>query len=321
MHEQFKLELLALVEYLLDPNKRLFVGYLAGAILFAFLIYLKHGKLQTNDRGFFLYLFNPRIWFHKSAILDYQLFIINRILRSLLWAPIVMSMVPIAIGLSSALEWALGNIQPITEQRWIVVFVFTLLLFLFDDFTRFLLHFIMHKSPFLWQFHKVHHSAKVLTPLTVYRSHPIENFLYATRMAIAQGTAVGFGYFLFGPTLSMYDILGANVFIFAFNIMGSNLRHSHIKWRWGNNIEKWLISPLQHQIHHSRQRQFFDCNFGTALAVWDRLFQTLVLSGNTERIVFGLSDKEASHRSLLDAYLRPFKSCLQMLFKKNSSKS
>ncbi len=46
MHEQFKLELLALVEYLLDPNKRLFVGYLAGAILFAFLIYLKQGNFE-----------------------------------------------------------------------------------------------------------------------------------------------------------------------------------------------------------------------------------------------------------------------------------
>ena len=104
--------------------------------------------------------------------------------------------------------------------------------------------------PFLWEFHKVHHSALVLTPMTVYRSHPVESFFYATRMAIAQGCAVGLCYFLFGPTLSMADILGANVFIFAFNVMGSNLRHSHVKWSWGKHIEKWFISPLQHQIHH-----------------------------------------------------------------------
>jgi sterol desaturase/sphingolipid hydroxylase (fatty acid hydroxylase superfamily) len=107
----------------------------------------------------------------------------------------------------------------------------------------------------------------------------------------------------------MADILGANVFIFAFNVMGSNLRHSHVKWSWGKHIEKWFISPLQHQIHHSRQVRFHDKNFGTALAIWDRLFGTLVLAEKNRFLVFGLDKGEASHSSILDAYIRPFIAC------------
>ncbi|MCC2606747.1 sterol desaturase family protein [Planctobacterium marinum] len=320
MLEQFKSELIELGRYLLDPNKRLFLGYIAGALIFALWVYIAQQRKVKNDKGFFYYLFNPKVWLHKSAVLDYQLFIVNRLVRAFLWAPLILTMVPIAMGLSDALEWTFGQKQLLTgiENDAIVIFVFTLVLFLFDDFTRFLLHYLLHKVPFLWEFHKVHHSALVLTPMTVYRSHPLESFLYACRMGLAQGCAVGVCYFLFGPTLSMADILGANVFIFLFNVMGSNLRHSHVKWRWGDTLEKWFISPVQHQIHHSRQVQFHDKNFGTALAIWDRLFGTLVLSGKTRFLLFGLDKKEPSHKSLLDAYARPFIACKNRLLSRKT---
>jgi len=313
MVEQFKAELLALLHSLLDPNKRLFVGYLAGAVLFAIIVHYQQRRRQSQDRGLLYFLFNPRIWLHRSARLDYQLFIVNRMVRAFLWAPLILTMLPIAIGLSDGLEWLFGIERLFYVDGVPVMLVFTLVLFLFDDFSRFLLHYGLHKIPVLWEFHKVHHSAQVLTPMTVYRSHPLESFLYACRMGLAQGSAVGICYFLFGPTLSMADILGANVFVFLFNVMGSNLRHSHVKWRWGNRIERWLISPVQHQIHHSRQIKFHDKNFGTALAIWDRIFGTLVLSGNTCFIAFGLDKKEASHHSVADAYIRPIKACLHKI--------
>ena len=146
--------------------------------------------------------------------------------------------------------------------------MFTFVLFICDDFSRFLLHYLLHKVPFLWAFHKVHHSAKVLTPITIYRSHPVETFLYGARSALTQGVAVGLCYYFLGSTLSIFDILGANIFVFLFNVMGSNLRHSHIWFSWGTSLEKWFISPAQHQIHHSDKRIHIDCNFGS---VWQIL--------------------------------------------------
>ena len=234
--------ILLLPGYLIDANKRIFVIYLVSAILLAIPAYLLQ-KQQASVAKFFGYLFNKKIWLHPSARLDYGLFILNRLLKALLWAPIVLTMVPIAIGFSDILEKLLGTLPPVTDNAMMVISAFTLLLFLLDDLSRFLLHLALHKVPVLWDFHKVHHSAKVLTPMTIYRSHPFESYLYACRMALSQGLAVGIGYYLFGPTLSMFDVLGANIFVFIFNVMGSNLRHSHVRWSWGDKIEAWFVSP------------------------------------------------------------------------------
>ncbi|MCW8107451.1 sterol desaturase family protein [Alteromonas ponticola] len=293
-----------LANSLFDANSRLFLGYLIGAIVCAALVFAAQSGQRTLP-ALARFLFPRKLWWHRSARLDYQLLVINRLIRAFLWAPVVLTMVPIALAFSDLLEVCFGHIAPIAKRPDVVLFSFTLILFLLDDFTRFILHLLMHKIPFLWHYHKVHHSAEVLTPLTVYRSHPLESFLYASRMAVAQGIAVGLSYYLFGPALSMIDILGANLFIFIFNMFGSNLRHSHVKWHWGQRVEKWLISPVQHQIHHSTKPAHFDKNFGTTLAVWDRLFGSLVLSQKGQPLRFGLGKGQRAHRDLSDAYLGP----------------
>lgn len=125
-------------------------------------------------------------------------------------------------------------------------------------------------------------------------------------MGLAQGAAVGVGYFLFGPTLSMFDIVGANAFIFAFNVLGSNLRHSHVWMPWGDRLEKIFISPAMHQIHHSDRPAHFDRNMGTVLAIWDRLFGTHIPSSEVKRVRFGLGRKDPGHQSVYQAYSQPF---------------
>ncbi|MCV2885564.1 sterol desaturase family protein [Aestuariibacter sp. AA17] len=297
---------MSLPDYLLSANRRTFGLYLLSACLLAIPAYFVHKKQKTLS-GFAGYLFNRRIWLHDSAKLDYGLFIVNRLTRALLWAPIVLTMVPIAMGVSGALESLFGHPAPLTSHPLVVISVFTLLLFLLDDLTRFLLHLAFHKVPMLWEFHKVHHSAKVLTPITIYRTHPLESYLYACRLALAQGIAVGIGYVLFGQSLTMLDVMGANIFVFVFNIMGANLRHSHVRWSWGDIIERWFISPAQHQIHHSDNPKHFDRNLGSALAIWDRLANTLVLSSSATRIRFGLGKHQPHHQTLWACYIDPFK--------------
>jgi sterol desaturase/sphingolipid hydroxylase (fatty acid hydroxylase superfamily) len=297
--------ILSLPGYLVDANKRIFGIYLLSAIVLALPAYLVQKK-GFRLSAFTAYLFNKKIWFHPSARLDYGLFILNRLLKMLLWAPVVLTMVPIAIGFSDVLESVFGEVTPVTDKQIVIISVFTLILFLLDDLTRFLLHLALHKVPVLWDFHKVHHSAKVMTPMTIYRSHPFESYLYACRMALSQGVAVGIGYYFFGPTLSMFDVLGANVFVFVFNVMGSNLRHSHVWWSWGDKIESWFISPAQHQVHHSDKPEHFDRNLGSALAIWDRCYGTLIKSSTVGKIRFGIGHGDPGHQSLCKAYLRPF---------------
>jgi len=291
-------------DYLFDANKRIFIGYSVLALLLAFLVYGCR-KTKKSSRGFFRYVFAKKIWWAPSARQDYQLWIYNRILKALLFGPMVLTMVPIALGTTELFEWGMGKRAPIALSDTMVVSIFTVLLFIADDFSRFILHYALHKVPFLWHYHKVHHSAKVLTPFTIYRSHPLESYLYACRMALSQGIVVGICYYLFGTKLSMMDILGANVFVFAFNAMGSNLRHSHVWLSWGKRLERWIISPAQHQIHHSDNPAHFDTNLGSALAIWDRLFGTLICAHQVGKVSIGVGQYDAGHNSIWAIYSKP----------------
>ncbi|REL28479.1 sterol desaturase family protein [Thalassotalea euphylliae] len=317
--------------YVLDANKRIYWGYIASSIALATLVFWRVSKQRQTSplaethynaehlagksaiRRFWHFLFPASIYLSQSAKNDYALFVLNKLLKAALFPLVVITMVPIALGISSALESVFGVIEHIQLSAATTMLVFTVLLFIVDDFTRFLLHYMLHKIPFMWEFHKVHHSAKVLTPFTIYRSHPVESYLYACRMALTQGTVVGLCYFLFGPTLKMIDIVGANLFVFAFNIMGSNLRHSHIWLSWGDKVENWFISPAQHQIHHSDSPKLFDVNLGSALAIWDRLFGTLVRASNVKKLSIGIGDEYAEHQTLRGIYLQPFAKSWQVL--------
>lgn len=77
----------------------------------------------------------------------------------------------------------------------------------------------------------------------------------------------------FGAKFNLYTILGANGAIVIFSAFGSNLRHSPIRLSYGRYIETILISPAQHQIHHSTRHMHY--NYGGYLAIWDTLFGSL----------------------------------------------
>lgn len=318
----FTTNLIELTSYINDANKRLYWVYLASAIVLALPVYYLQSKRQKSENlntpatktnsNFFSFLFPKKVYLSKSAQIDYQLLIVNKFIKAALFPLIIFTMAPIALSLSSILENIFGTRDFLPWSPSAIIAIFTLLLFLVDDFTRFLLHYLLHKIPFLWEFHKVHHSATVLTPFTIYRSHPLENYFYACRMALTQGIVVGICYYYFGPTLKMADILGANVFIFLFNFFGSNLRHSHVWLSFGNTIENWIISPAQHQIHHSTKPKHFDKNLGTALAIWDRMFGTHIKAKGEEGITFGVGKHNPDHSSLLKVYLSP----IMAIFKK-----
>ncbi|CAH9051079.1 hypothetical protein PSECIP111854_00664 [Pseudoalteromonas sp. CIP111854] len=317
MLEQMWQSFISLPNYLLDANKRIYIPYLLTAIVMAVPVYFA-AQAQRSLRGFLAFLLPKKVWLCKSAKLDYCLLITNVLLKAALFTPIVLTMVPVAIATTDILEWGFGQPLHLAWSDTAVIAIFTVMLFIVDDLTRFLLHLLLHKVPFLWEFHKVHHSAKVLTPFTIYRSHPVESYLYACRMALTQGLVVGFGYHFFGTGLSMFDILGANAFVFLFNIFGANLRHSHIRFSWGDKLEGWLISPAQHQIHHSDNPKHFDTNLGSALAIWDRMYGSLIKASAAPNINIGVGRYDAGHDSVAAIYLKPFRQAFMTLLGKKS---
>jgi sterol desaturase/sphingolipid hydroxylase (fatty acid hydroxylase superfamily) len=288
-----------------NPKKRIFIFYLLASVFIAllWLIFNKKMSLKKSMEK----IFNFKIFFSKSSKSDYKLFILNQFFISLI-SPILVTQLTIATFLFfyfHSISW-LNPGMFLNTSGIIVGILFTSFHFLLDDFTKFFVHRCMHRWHILWELHKVHHSATTLTPMTVFRTHPFEVIIFSFRGAFTQAIIISSFVFLFGNNIDLITILGANIFVFFFNIFGSNLRHSHIGikyWRW---LEHIIISPAQHQVHHSISIKHHDKNFGVALALWDWLFGSLHHSVDTDTLILGI-DKQSndSTHQLKNLYFMP----------------
>ena len=286
------------LEYFINPDKRLYWLYLLSSVFLAvayFYVTKKNTRVITSSK----------LWLHPSAKLDYYYFFLSYFLNLFLLVPYIISAKSVAIYVNKFLYAQFDYFENTIFSYEEIVLMYTISIFVFSDFTRYWLHRFLHTIPFLWEFHKVHHSAKVLTPITFYRVHPVENFLFGLRYSLSIGFVTGIFIYLFGAMIDIYMVLGVNIFIFIFSLFGSNLRHSHVAFSYGKYIEKWLLSPKQHQIHHDKKH--FNKNYGGYIAIWDRVFGSLCLSNSVNVLKFGLRKNQmGEYVSLKDLILRPF---------------
>ena len=298
-----------LADQLLDPRKRVFLGYLLSALVIAIAV-------QRIAGGALGRLFSPKIWWSRSARADYRIAVLNQAAMMGV-APRLVSTLGLATLLFEAMHvWFDGRPVLLADAPgWAVAAGFTLALFLLDDATRYLLHRWLHAWPVLWCFHRVHHTAETLTPFTVYRTHPVEGVLFALRATLVQAAAVAGFVFFFGGRAALVTVLGANAIVFAFNVAGSNLRHSHVRISYGRIVERVLISPAQHQIHHSAAARHAGRNFGAVLAVWDWIGGSLCLAERGRALRFGLPGAGAASHRLANVYLAPFRDAAAILYK------
>ncbi len=288
--------------YFLKPEKRIYVLYLLTSLLLAYYVFYK-----TNRKGSFLkYIFNKEVWIGRSAKIDYAMFIFNSIVKIVLITPYLYFGFIILFSITDLLNDNFGYIENPLPKTYTVI-IYTLTLTLIGDLVSYLIHLAMHKIPFLWEFHKIHHSATTMNPLTQYRIHPIELIINNIQGLIVFGVVTGIFNYLSGGMVSKWVFLGANVFSFAFFIFGANLRHSHVKLHYFNFLEFIFISPVQHQIHHSKNPIHWNKNMGSRLAIWDWLFGTLFLSKGIEKLDFGIGGNEdPKYASFIQNMINPF---------------
>lgn len=297
---------------LLDPGRRVFWPFLLGALLIGIVVTLGHG---VAPRHLARRLLAPRVWLHPSARLDYQLLLVKALLRGLGLGALGLSMIGVATAVAGSLRRSMGPVA-LSLSPAAAGALLTLAVFLAEDYSRFFVHRLMHRSPLLWAFHRVHHSAEVLTPLSLYRTHPVEALLNGARGALVVGGLTGLFAYLCGPALRGWQVLGVDAIGFAWSLLGANLRHSHVWLSYGRRLEHVLVSPAQHQLHHSRDPRHRDRNFGTVLALWDWLGGSLhvtEVSGPRQPLRFGLADGEPVQRDLRALLLSPFSAAAHTL--------
>ena len=169
-------------------------------------------------------------------------------------------------------------------------------------------HWLSHKVPLLWEFHKVHHTAEVLTPLTNFRVHPIYGWIFANILAFSTAVANGFGNYMFGDTAYQYALSDTNIILVLFIHAYVHLQHTHMWISFRGALGRVFVSPAHHQVHHSADPKHFNKNYGSCLALWDWMFGTLYIPAKQrEPLVFGVTDHQNAHTvkaELVDPFVK-----------------
>jgi sterol desaturase/sphingolipid hydroxylase (fatty acid hydroxylase superfamily) len=285
------------LDALFGAEQRVFLPFLATSAAIAALVWVV--SVRPHRRTSLLgYLFPRAVWLHRSALLDYRLLFLRALLGLVLVVPLFLSTIAVAVAEARALRLTFG-VSSLAWSSATVAIVFTIAVFVVDDLTRYLVHRLVHRVPCLWELHKVHHSAEVLTPFTLQRVHPLEGLIMAVRATVTLGVVTGVFIWLFPGKVQAVLVLGVDAIGFAFAGLGANLRHSHVWLSYGRVLERIFISPAQHQIHHSIEREHYDRNYGASLAIWDWMFRSLYVTRGRERVTFGLPATEKNHRDTL----------------------
>ena len=287
-----------LVQPLVDPASRTWWGGLIGFAVVA-MVFAVVGRPRWSLAG------AKKTLLHPSSRLDLQLYLGRQLLSWLGGAGGVAGAWWVATRLVRQLDGLIGS-PAISAPGWVVMAAYSLVLFLAWDLSRFALHALMHLVPGLWEVHQVHHSARVLTPLTFFRIHPLESALYQVRGALVTGLVAGLFFWLFREEATAATLLGVPAAGLVLNVLFGNLRHSHVWLRFPAPVERWLLSPAQHQLHHSADPAHHDANYGTWLSIWDRVSGTLQLAPDAPPAEFGVPEAERNHGDdLLSAWLGP----------------
>ncbi len=297
----------------LDPHHRVFWLYLITALALALVLFVANQKDggERSLRAFLRFCLPRAILLHRSARVDYVYFVVNRIVFGLLLLPVIGVVSLLAAAATKALLFSVLETAPLQlSDSFGWTLLHTALAALAIDLGLFLAHVLQHRVPTLWEFHKVHHSAQVLTPITAYRMHPVDDLLSMALAGTLSGVVFGVFEFLRPGNAAVWTVLGLNAALFLYYASGYNLRHSHLWLSYGPWISRLLISPAQHQIHHSKAPRHYDKNFGFIFAFWDAWFGSLYVPRGKEEIEVGLAGGEdAEYSNWLRLYWLPFRKC------------
>lgn len=167
-----------------------------------------------------------------------------------------------------------------------------LALLMLDFIGAWLIHWVQHKTGWMWQFHKIHHIDTQIDATTALRHHPVESLFRVIALFIAI-VAMGVPFWM----VMFYQSLSA---------LMSQFNHANIHLpKWLDNALSWIIvSPDMHKVHHSHYQPETDANYANIFSIWDRLFGTFVKVPDTLAIRYGLDEYQDARYQEIGALLK-----------------
>jgi sterol desaturase/sphingolipid hydroxylase (fatty acid hydroxylase superfamily) len=175
--------------------------------------------------------------------------------------------------------------QLIARIPWVLQFFLAVVV---ADLAEYFIHLALHKVPFLWRFHAIHHSSKALDWIAGSRSHFVDDTLVRGFILVP---------LMFGFSQSI--ILAYLIFVTLHATWTHCNFGPNVKW-----LEKFLVMPRYHHWHHTSQKEGIDKNFAIHFPWIDKLFGTYYFPEQwPER--YGLDGEEISP-SFVGQTLEPF---------------
>ena len=159
---------------------------------------------------------------------------------------------------------------------------------------HFLYHFLAHKVRLLWCLHSTHHAPEDMN-LSVTHAHFFLEAPYADTIRTTVCILLGVQ-----PEL-LFLIMFIDGTYGAFIHIGDNL----VKDARFGVLNKIMLTPSHHRVHHARNPLYIDTNFCNLLNVWDRIFGTYQEEDRSLTIDYGINRKMNSG-SFLDVYFGEF---------------
>ena len=170
-----------------------------------------------------------------------------------------------------------------------------LLLFVLADFIQWNVHRWLHYSPWLWEFHKVHHSVEQMGFSAHLRYHWMETIVYKSVQYIPL-SMIGFG-------LDDFFILH------LVTILIGHLNHANVKITYGP-LKYVLNNPVMHLWHHAKEipAERNGVNYGISLSLWDYLFGTAYIPNQNANEQLGFEDQETFPKTFFQQLTHPWNS-------------
>ena len=214
-------------------------------------------------RPFFAY--NKGHWFR--AVNNALIGVTNTVLGRLLFSWVY------AWAFSIFPDGRAGLLGLLAIPLWVKIAMTMLLL----DLWTYWWHRFNHTVPFLWRFHRVHHTDTEMGATSAYRFHPIE-IIFSSVLRLPLILILG----LTPQGLILYEsILAVSVAFHHANI--------GIGAKADNIIRTVIVSPVMHKLHHSANPREFSSNYSSILSVWDRIFGTWTETEKPQEIRLGLA--------------------------------
>jgi sterol desaturase/sphingolipid hydroxylase (fatty acid hydroxylase superfamily) len=259
-------------------------------------------------------IFSKKIVFSRSTRADIIYFLINTFALGGLIGWGVLSAQSIEASVVAELKAYFGARDAVAAPEPLVRAGVTLLLFLAYELGYWIDHYLKHRVPALWEFHKTHHTAQQLTPWTVWRVHPIDTLLFVNIVAMVIGPVSGMATYLLGKQTQAYAIDGTNALLVLFVYAYVHLQHSQFWIPFTGVFGRIFMSPAHHQIHHSMDPAHFNSNMGSCLAIWDWMFGALrIPEAQSPHLQFGVETHGVDPHTLTELLISPLRHSIATL--------